>query len=328
MAIRAWQVTEWCEPEGMHLNQIATPPPGNSQVRIRNHASSLNFFDLLQIQGKYQVKPPFPFTPGAEVAGVVEAVGSEVTSIQPGDRVLAFTHGGGFAEVSLAESFRTFRIPHNMSFAEAAALPIVYHTSWFALKQRAGIKTGDWLLVHAGASGVGMSAIQIGKALGARVIATAGDERKLKFALDQGAEHAIGYSTPDWVDRVKEITERRGADVIYDPVGGDVFDLSTKCIAAEGRILVIGFAGGRIPAIQTNRILLKNISVVGVFWGDYANARPWYLGETQTALEGMYAAGQIRPFVGKHYKLDEAPTALRDLAARKIIGKAVIDFEN
>ena len=149
----------------------------------------------------------------------------------------------------------------------------------------------------------------------------------MQFASPQGAEHAINYSTPDWVDRVKEITERHGADVIYDPVGGDVFDLSTKCIAPEGRILVIGFAGGRIPAIQTNRLLLKNISVVGVFWGDYANPRPWYLGETQTALDGMYEAGQIRPVVGKRYALAEAPAAMRDLAERKVIGKAVIEIK-
>jgi NADPH:quinone reductase len=272
------------------------------------------------------VKPPFPFTPGAEVAGVVEAIGPSVTSVAVGDSVLAFTHGGGFAETSIAESFRTFRVPIGMDFGQAAALPIVYHTSWFALKQRGALKAGETLLVHAGASGVGMSAIQIGKALGARVIATAGEERKVQFALQQGADHAINYSTPDWVEKVKELTERRGVDVIYDPVGGDIFDLSTKCIAAEGRILVIGFAGGRIPTIQTNRILLKNISVVGVFWGDYANARPWYVGETQTALEGMFTAGQIRPVVGEKYSLEQAPAALRDLGARKVIGKAVLEF--
>lgn len=324
--MRAWQVTEWCEPDGIRLNDISAPQPGPSQVLIRNHASAINFFDLLQIQGKYQVKPPFPFTPGAEVAGVVEAVGEQVSTLQRGDRVLAFTTGGGFAEASLADSFRTFPLPSGMTFEQGAALPIVYHTSWFALKQRAALKSGEWLLVHAGASGVGMSAIQIGKALGARVIATAGDDRKVEFALQQGADHAINYSTPDWVDRIKEITERRGADVIYDPVGGDVFDLSTKCIAAEGRILVIGFAGGRIPTIQTNRILLKNISVVGVFWGDYANNRPWYFGETQTALDGMFRAGQIRPVVGTRYALEDAPQALRDIAARKIIGKAVLEI--
>lgn len=324
--MKAWQAVDWCEPDQLQLNEVAVPQPGPSQVLIRNRAAALNFFDLLQIQGKYQVKSTLPFTPGAEVAGVVESVGDGVTALAPGDRVLAFTSGGGYAEYSLADSFRTFRMPDAMSFAEGASLPIVYHTSWFALKQRAALREGEWLLVHAGGSGVGMSAIQIGKALGARVVATAGSQRKLKFALEQGAEHAIDYSTPDWVDRVKEITERRGADVIYDPVGGDVFDLSTKCIAREGRILVIGFAGGRIPSIQTNRLLLKNISVVGVFWGDYANSRPWYMSETQTALEQLYATGAIHPVVGRRYALADARQAMRDLAERKVIGKAVIDL--
>jgi NADPH2:quinone reductase len=325
--MKAWQAMDWCEPEGLQLNSVHVPEPGSSQVRIRNRAAALNFFDLLQIEGKYQVKAPLPFTPGAEVAGIVDAVGPGVTNVAEGDRVLAFTNGGGYAEFALADSFRTFHIPGAMDFDVAAAIPIVYHTSWFALKQRAALKEGEWLLVHAGASGVGMSAIQIGKALGARVIATAGEERKVNFALEQGAEYAINYSTPDWVDRVKEITERRGVDVIYDPVGGDIFDLSMKCIAREGRILVIGFAGGRIPAIQTNRLLLKNISVVGVFWGDYANARPWYLGETQTALDQLYVAGYIRPVVGNRYPLSEAPAAMRDLAERKVIGKAVLEIK-
>jgi NADPH:quinone reductase len=326
--MRAWQVAEWCGPEGMRLNQVDAPEAGHGQVLIRNRAASLNFFDLLQIQGKYQVKPALPFTPGAEVAGVVEAVGADVANFAVGDRVLAFTSGGGYADSTVTDSFRTFRIPDGMSYEQAAALPIVYHTSWFALKQRAGLKPGDWLLVHAGASGVGMSAIQIGEALGAQVIATAGEDRKLEFALAQGADYVIDYNTPDWVDRVKEITGRRGVDVVYDPVGGDVFDLSIKCMAAEGRVLVIGFAGGRIPAIQTNRLLLKNISVVGVFWGDYANARPLYMSETQTALDGMFTAGQIRPVVGRRYSLEQAPDALRDLAGRKIAGKAVIDLNN
>jgi NADPH2:quinone reductase len=324
--MKAWQAVEWCEPEGLKLNEIARPDPGPSQIRIRNHAAALNFFDLLQIEGKYQVKAPLPFTPGAEVAGVVEAAGPDVTNFEAGDRVLAFTSGGGYAEASIADSYRAFHIPEGMDFPAAASLPVVYHTSWFALKQRAAIREGEWLLVHAGASGVGMSAIQIGRALGARVIATAGEQRKLDFARKQGAEFALNYSTPDWIDRVKEITERRGVDLVYDPVGGDIFDLSTRCMAREGRILVIGFAGGRIPAIQTNRLLLKNISVVGVFWGDYVGARPWYLGETQTALEELYAAGKICPAVGNRYAFEDAPAALQDLAERKVIGKAVLDI--
>lgn len=321
--MKAWQITEWTEPEGMHFKDVPTPQPGLRQVLIRNHAAALNFFDLLQIQGKYQVKAPFPFTPGAEVAGVVEAVGPEVTNVSYGDKVVAMPLGGGYAQYSLAESIRVFPLPQGMGWAQGAALPVVYHTSWFALKQRANLQPGEWLLVHAGASGVGMSAIQLGKAMGARVVATAGDDRKVEFALAQGAEQAINYSNASWVDRVKEITERHGADVIYDPVGGDVFDLSMKCVASEGRLLVIGFAGGRIPKIEANRVLLKNMSVVGVFWGDYANARPWYIDETQNALADLSMNGKISPSVTT-YPLEDAPVALRDISSRKVLGKAVL----
>src|SRR5262249_20120969 len=211
-----------------------------------------------------------------------------------GDRVLAMVMQGAFAEFAIAPADRVFRIPEAMDFPEAAATPVVYHTSYFALKKRAILQSGEWLLVHAGASGVGMSAIQIGKALGARVIATAGSAAKLEFGRLQGAEYAIDYTAASWVDRVKEITAGRGADVIYDPVGGDIFDLSTKCIAPEGRLLVIGFAGGRIPSIQANRILLKNISIVGVFWGQYVRENPGFLVETQDALDAMFRVGQIR----------------------------------
>ena len=326
--MKAWQVNDWCEPEGMQFNDVDVPEPGPTQIRIRNHAASLNFFDLLAVQGKYQVRPAFPFTPGAEVSGVVDAVGAEVNTLEPGDRVMAMTHNfGGFAEYSIADAYRAFELPDGMNWPEAAAMPIVYHTSWFALNKRANLQQGETLLVHAGASGVGMSAIQIGRAMGARVIATAGDEEKRDFASAQGADHVLDYTEASWVDRVKELTERRGADVIYDPVGGDVFDLSTKCIAAEGRLLVIGFASGRIGTIQANRVLLKNMSVVGVHWGDYANRRPWYIRETQNALDALYAAGKICPAVTCTYKLSEAPKAMRDIAGRRVIGKAVLTLE-
>jgi NADPH2:quinone reductase len=318
--MQAWQVHAWCEPEDMTLASVPIPEPAAGEVRIANRAAALNFFDILQIQGKYQVKPPFPFTPGSEVAGIVDAIGEGVTSIAPGDRALAIPMGGAFAEFSIVPAAKVFRMPAGMDFAEAAAMPIVYHTSYFALEKRAALVRGEWLLVHAGASGVGMAAIQIGKAMGARVIATAGSEAKLDFCRSQGADHTINYGDVSWVDRVKEITGGRGADVIYDPVGADIFDLSTKCIAPEGRLLVVGFAGGRIPAVQINRILLKDISIVGVHWGLYVREHPEYLAQAQRALEEM----QARPFVGKRYKLEQTPAALRELAERKIIGKAVL----
>jgi NADPH2:quinone reductase len=324
--MKAWRVHAWGEPETMTLEDIAEPEVAAGQVRIRNHAAALNFLDILQVQGKYQVKPPFPFTPGAEVAGVVDAVGWGVTSVQVGDRVMAIPRGGAFAEYSYAPEASVLAMPEAMSFEEAAATPIVYQTSYFAMTHRCQIRGGEWLLVHAGASGVGMSAIQIGKALGAKVIATAGSEGKLTFARRQGADHAIDYRHAGWVDRVKEITEGRGADTIYDPVGGDIFDLSTKCVAPEGRILIIGFAAGRIPSIALNRVLLKNISIIGVLWGAYVLSHPAYEAEAHAALMKLYQAGKIRPSVNAVYPFAEAPRGLRDLAERKVSGKAVLNF--
>jgi len=322
--MRAWQVREWCEPDGMEFCDLAPPEPQPGQVRVRNRAAALNFFDILQIQGKYQTKPSFPFTPGAEIAGEIDAVGPGVSHWRVGDRVIGLPGGSGFAEQTVLDASKVFRIPNGMDWAPAAALPIVYHTSYLALKDRGKLREGEWLLVHAGASGVGMSAIQLGRAFGARVIATAGSPEKLEFARRQGAEHVLDYTDTHWPDHVKQITGGRGADVIYDPVGGDVFDLSTKCIASEGRLLVIGFAGGRIPSIAANRILLKNMSVVGVFWGNHTQVHPNYTAQTQSALEGLWAEGKIRPEVSHTWPLAELPQAMRALAARQVLGKAVM----
>lgn len=322
--MKAWRVHDWCEPEQMSFEEIPTPEPGVGQIRVKNRAAALNFYDILLIQGKYQVKPPRPFTPGSEIAGVVDAVGEGVTDFKLGDRVQAMALGGAFSEYSLAPAAKAFRIPDAMSFEEAAAMIVIYQTSYFALTTRTQIKPGEWLLVHAAAGGVGLSAMQIGKALGARVIATAGSEEKLQFCLSEGAEHAINYKDPGWVDQVKQVTGGRGADVIYDPVGGEVFDLSTKCIAPEGRLLVIGFAGGTIPSIVANRILLKNMSVIGAYWGGYLEHHPQYMAETQAALFKMYEAGQIKPVVSKTFALENAVDALNALATRKTVAKVVL----
>lgn len=317
--MKAWRVHAWGEPETMTFEDVREREPGPGEVRIRNHAAGLNFFDILQVQGKYQIKPPFPFTPGAEVAGVVDAVGAGVSEFSIGERVLSITHGGGMGEYSIGRIGMTFPIADGMDFPEAAAFPIVYHTSYFALRLRARLSEGEWLLVHAGASGVGMSAIQLGRAFGAHVIATAGSSEKLEFARSLGAEHVIDYSDGTWVDQVKQLTGGRGADVIYDPVGGDIFDLSTKCIAPGGRLLVIGFASGRIPTIAANRILIKDMAIVGALWGTYATAHPEYLAQAQHALAGL-----VQPPKPRCYPLGEAPSALRDLANRKILGKAAL----
>lgn len=321
--MKAWRVHEWCEPEQMSFEDIPVPEPGEGEIRIRNHAAALNFFDILMVQGKYQTKPPRPFTPGSEVAGIVDAIGESVTGFGVGDRVQAMASSGSYAEFSVAPAAKTFRIPDAMSFAEAAAMIVIYQTSYFALTHRAQVNPGEWLLVHAAAGGVGLSATQIGKALGARVIATAGSEDKLQFCLSQGAEHALNYRDASWVDAVKKITGR-GADIIYDPVGGEVFELSTKCIAPEGRLLVIGFAGGTIPSIAANRILLKNMSVTGVYWGGYLEHHPEYMAEAEAALFKLYEAGQIKPIVSERFALADAVAALQALATRKTVAKVVL----
>lgn len=323
--MQAWLVHEWGGPETMRFEQTAVPSPKPGQVLIKTHAVGLNFYDTLEIHGKYQVKPDRPFSPGGEVGGVVEAVGDGVTRLKPGDRVLSIPFVGGMAQYTLAAEEVTCPIPDSLPFDEAAALPVVYQTSFFALRDRGHLRKGEWLLVHAGASGVGMAAIQLGKAWGAHVIATASSRAKLDFCLAQGADHVFNYTSNDWVDEVKQLTRGRGADVIYDPAGGDAFDLSTKCIAPLGRLLVVGFASGRIPSIAANRILLKNISIVGVFWGSHIAAHPHYTAHTHDELMRMYQEGLIKPVIGARFPLPQAVDAFHAMTSRRLVGKAIID---
>lgn len=325
--MRAWQVHELGELSGLRLVETPRPIAERGQVLIRNRAAALNFFDILQVQGKYQVRPALPFTPGAEVAGTIEAVGPDVGTFTTGDRVQAIVPIGGFAEYCVAAKDSVFRIPAAMGFAEAAAMPIVYQTSYFALKRRAALQPGEWLLVHAAAGGVGCAAVQIGKAMGARVIATAGNEEKAVFCRAQGADHAFPYSDASWVDRVKEITGGRGADVIYDPVGGEITTLSLKCLAWEGRLLIIGFAGGTIPKIEANRVLLKNVSVVGLHWGEYRKFNPPLVASAQQELLKMFDAGQIRPVVSKAWPFEQLISALQALGSRQTVAKVVLSLE-
>ena len=325
--MKTWQVTHYGEPEEMTLADAAAPSPGPGEVLIRNRACGLNFFDILQCQGKYQSKPDFPFTIGAEIAGTVAQVGEGVQGIAPGQRVASLPRGGGFAEYTVVTASRAYPIPDAMSFEQAAAMPVVYQTSLFALNHRARLREGEWLLVHAGASGVGTAAIQLGKAMGAKVIATAGSDDKVAYCRNQGADHALNYRDGSWVDAVKRIAGRFGADVIYDPVGGDVFDLSTKVIAPDGRLLVVGFTSGRIPSLAANRALLKNMSLVGVFWGRHCDEHPGYMESLHNQLIGMYDSGTIRPPVGATYPFEEAPRGIRDLANRNVLGKAILTLE-
>ncbi|MEW6777903.1 MAG: NADPH:quinone oxidoreductase family protein, partial [Bdellovibrionota bacterium] len=258
-----------------------------------------------------------------EISGTIEAV-APGSSLKPGQRVMATSNTGGYAEFALAYETDIFPIPDSMPFEHAAAFPIVYQTSYFGLVHRGQLKSGEWLLVHAAAGGVGSAAVQIGKALGAKVIATASSEEKLRVCRDMGADHAISYKEPSWVDKVKEITGGKGADVIYDPVGGDTFDLSTKCIAFEGRLVVIGFASGRIPEIAANRILLKNIAIVGLHFGEYRKHNPALVRKSMDELLKLYSQGKLRPVVSKTYPMKDAPKAMRDIGSGGSYGKLVL----
>jgi NADPH2:quinone reductase len=317
-------MTRWGEPAELAYTDAPTPVAGPGEVLVDVRGIGCNFFDILMIQGKYQIRPPFPFSPGAEAAGVVRATGPGVTRVRPGQRVIAMTDWGAYAEHVVARESAVFPTPEGMTDVEAAAFFVVYQTSYCALAQRAALRPGEWLLVHGAAGGVGLSAVQIGKALGARVIATAGTPAKLEIARQSGADVLIDYRTEDWVEGVKTVTGGAGADVIYDPVGGDVFDGSTKCIAFEGRLLTIGFAGGRIPTLAINRLLLKNFSVVGVHWGLYHRRGFPLVQEWMDVLATLHAKGQIRPVVYRTYPLREAAAALRALADRESHGKVVL----
>jgi NADPH:quinone reductase len=322
--MRAVVVDRWMTPAELTVREIPDPPLGRGMLRVRIRAAGCNFFDILMVKGQYQMKPPFPFVPGAEIAGEVLEVGADVTGFAPGDRVMASAGLGGFAEQAVVPANAAYRLPDGMSFEAGAAFPIVYPTSYAALVFRAPVRAGEWLLVHAAAGGVGIAAVQIGKALGARVIGTAGGEDKLEIVRRVGADVALDYRDGSWVDRVKEVTDGHGADVIYDSVGGDVTDASLKCIAWNGKLLVIGFASGRIPEVKLNRVLLKNISLVGLHWGAHAMHEPARIGETFRALFELYAEGVVEPVIYRSYPLDELPAALEALGSRRSYGKVVV----
>jgi len=322
--MKAMVATRWGEPSELEYVDVPDPEPGPGQVLIETRAAGCNFPDILMVQGKYQVKPPLPFSPGHEIAGVVRAVGVGVARVRPGERVIANLEWGGYAERVVAPANRVHPIPDALPFDQAAALFVVYQTGYSALVRRAALQPGEWLLVHGAAGGVGLAAVQLGKALGARVIATAGTPEKLEVARQSGADVLIDYRAEDWVEAVKAVTGGEGADVIYDPVGGDIFDGSTRCLAFEGRLLTIGFAGGRIPTLAINRVLLKNISVVGVHWGYYQRRGSPLVEQWMEALLKLYAEGRIRPVIYRAYPLSAAAAALRALAARESYGKVVL----
>jgi NADPH2:quinone reductase len=319
--MQAWRVHELGEPEEvMSLDHVDDPRPGPGESLVRVETASLNFPDLLVCRGDYQERPPLPFTPGLEVCGTV------VEGPRAGERVAALPRlpGGGLAELVVVDDDSLFGVPPSMPSAKAAALLGTYLTSHAGLHRRAGLAPGETLLVHAGAGGVGSAAIQLGKAAGAYVIATAGGPEKVKTCRALGADLAVDYLVDDFVVQVKEATQGRGADVVYDPVGGDVFDRSRKCIAFEGRLVVVGFAGGRIAQAPTNHALIKNYSVVGLHFGLYRERRPDVVRQIHGELVNLWARGLIDPLVESEHPMALVPAALRRLGGRATVGKVVV----
>ena len=324
--MRAVVCRAWGEPETLRLENVAPAPLGANEARVRVHACGVNFADTLMVAGKYQVKPEFPFTPGLEAAGEVVAIGAGVRHLRPGQRVLAVLRfGGGYAEEIVVNADAVVPIPDRMDFVTAAAFPVAYGTAHFALTHRGDLRPGETLLVLGAAGGVGLSAVEIGKAMGARVIAAAGDPDKLEIARKHGADELIDYRTESIRDRVRELTDGLGANVVFDPVGGDAFDQALRAVNWEARMLVIGFAGGRIQAVPANLILVKNISVIGVVWGAQAARDPVLVSRNLAELLRWWEAGQLRPVIARTFPLAEAGAAMQALLSRRYPGKIVLE---
>lgn len=311
-------------PEQLVFEETALPALKPSEVRVQVKGAGVNFPDTLIIQGKYQLKAQPPFTPGGEIAGVVLEAGDKVKHVRPGDAVAAIVPTGGYAEEVIAPADGVMALPRNMDMTEAAAFPFVYGTTMHALKQRAQLKSGETLLVLGAAGGVGLAAVQLGKLLGARVIAAASSPEKLAVCKAQGADALIDYSKESLKEAVKKLTKGQGADVIYDPVGGALGEECLSCIGWNGRYLVIGFASGPIPNIAANRLLLKGAAAVGVFWGAFLMREPKLNWENFQQLFNWYAEGRLKPQVSKTYPLGQAARALRDMMERKVTGKVVL----
>jgi NADPH:quinone reductase len=311
-------------PESLVVADVPPPVAGAGEVVVSMKAASLNFPDVLIIQGKYQVKPPLPFSPGSEMAGIVKAVGYGVTRVKPGDRVMAFTTYGAFAEEVKTDADRLTPIPEAMDFANASAFGIAYATSDHALRDRGALRAGETLLVLGAAGGVGLAAIEVGKAIGAHVIACASTDDKLSVCRAHGADETINYAREDLRARIRDLTAGRGADVVYDPVGGSYTEPALRSIAWRGRLLVVGFAAGEIPRIPLNLALLKGCAIVGVFWGDFARREPSQAADSLRQLTRWFADGRIRPHISATFPLERAPEALALMAARKVTGKVVL----
>jgi len=311
-------------PRDLRVEDVPEPKPASRGVRIAVAAAGLNFPDVLMVQGLYQVKPPFPFSPGAEVSGTVIETGADVRTVRPGDRVAAFVSYGGFAQEVAAAEANVFKLPAGIDMTVAAGFGLTYGTAYHALHDRGHLAAGETLLVTGAGGGVGLAAVELGVAAGARVIAAASSREKLDAARAAGAHECIDYTEVPLRERVEALTDRRGPDVVFDPVGGDVFDACLRCVAWGGRLLIIGFASGRIPDIPANRLLLRGCDAVGVFWGSFATRDAARNQANFAELFAMYAAGTIRPTVHATFDLDDAVDAIEAMRERRLVGKAVI----
>jgi len=312
----ALELVDLPEPEPTHMLS-----PGEGVV-VDVHAAGVAFPELLQTRGQYQIKPPLPFVPGSEVAGVVRSApaGAAVT---PGDRVAAFCALGGFAETAVAPPFLTFALPDELDFAQGAGLILNYHTAYFSLLTRGRLRAGETVLVHGAAGGVGTAALQVAKGLGARTIAVVSNEAKEQVALEAGADHVVRSGGP-WKDEAKELSGG-GVEVVFDPVGGSLFTDSLRSLCEGGRLIVVGFAGGSIPEVKVNRLLLGNTEIIGAGWGGYAMSRPEVNLEIGAAINGLIEQGFVRPIVGERFPLERAADALRAIDERRATGKIVLD---
>lgn len=323
--MRSVLCTSFGPAENLSIEEVADPVADAGEVVVDVRATALNFPDVLMVQGKYQSLPAFPFAPGGEIAGVVSAVGPDVETWQLGDAVFAGCGHGGFAEKVVLKARQLRAKPDNLSFAQAAGMTTTYGTSYYALKQRAALKPGENLLVLGAAGGVGLAAVELGKAMGARVIAAASTEAKLEIAAKGGADELINYADGALKDKVKALTGGKGADVIYDPVGGDLFNQCMRCVNWYGRVLVVGFVGGGIPQLPTNLVLLKSCQVIGVFYGAFTGRYPEETEQNFSEIMDMVEAEKIKPLVGQRFSFEQYAEALNCLDQRQAVGKVVLE---
>lgn len=325
--MKAILCTGWGDPDKLVYGEIDSKAPVAGEVRIRVRACGVYFGDALMIQGQYQLKPVFPFSPCGEIAGEVIDVGAGVTHVQPGDRVVAITYFGGLAEEACVPAAATMPIPTSMDFVTAAGFPFGYGTSHIGLAHRGQLQPGETLLVLGAAGGMGLTAVELGKLMGATVIAAASTPEKLALAEQYGADHLINYTSENIRDRIKTITGGKGVNVVYDPVGGDLLEPCLRSTAWEGRYLVIGFASGTIPSVPVNLTLLKNCSIVGVYWGAYMLNQPKTFLDSLTTLLGWYTEGKLKPHIGHTFPLEQGAQALWTLLRREAMGRVVVTVD-